>query len=278
MQRHPHGLTERILGRALARYQKTVDQLPTHPSLSTTVLEVAIRDGVGLAAVASLGDEADPRILQGLRASARAGGALYAGLSASAPVSVSLDGSSLREVGPFDADDNTNPISWRRAFFSAICAGDHRALAHLRGADLAGIRRSPTTSGPFAYAQIEALIGLDAPGARERLLAALKLADPEAVEPGYRDFVLDVVCHELELFFRVLAGDAAAFDTALAKAVAGHRRYYGRGEPARTPLGQLALGPLAAVCLARGRGMEVTVRSGYLPPSVSGRNFSGLWP
>ena len=56
---------------------------------------------------------------------------------------------------------------------------------------------------------------------------------------------------------------------ALALAVARHRAYWAaQDEDADRFDGLLALGPLAQACLARDMGLEVGVRSDYLPRSV----------
>lgn len=270
LSRHAHGLSDRILGRQVARHERTVSAFAGLESLAPMALYTVISDGVGLAALASLSDVTDLRILDGLRTSARAGAALFTALGASRPVEVDIGGSARRTIQPIASDSTASPRTWRWAFFAAVCTGDRHAGSRIAAADVAAIRQSPTSADEYAYLEIEALAAFYRGDANtpERLLAALRAADPKSVDAGQRNFVLDVANYELELFYRLGKGDAEAFNQTLAKALRGHKHYWGKGQRARDPMGQLAFGPLAAACMASDRGITVTVESDYVPRAI----------
>ncbi len=265
MRRHAPKLNQQRIQSAIMIREKGLAAGLSKEDLGAGSLASIVQLGVGLAQYASSADPADERIATGLAAAARAGSAMFAALGAAEPRDLLLYDGRTRRIPALAPSSSTAPMAWLRAFHAATCVGDIYALDRLAGADIALIRDSPTTTDEFGYLHIDALCGYhrrdaDTP---ERLLAALKATDPDAVDPRLRNYVLDIATPQMELLFRLLKKDEAAFNQTLVMALEQHGKYYRRDQA--PVLGQLALGPLALSCAAHDAGLAVTVESNYIP-------------
>ena len=70
----------------------------------------------------------------------------------------------------------------------------------------------------------------------------------------------------IELCRRIVHSDYNGFQATLIQALQFHGMYWSHDAESRNaPMGALALGPLAMACLAHDHGVDITVRSDYLP-------------
>ena len=171
-----------------------------------------------------------------------------------------------------DALDPNEPVrlvDWRCGRRAAAAARHHEAIAVLASIQPHDLRDlSPAAPSWFASeaAALTATFRRDA-DASDWLVAAMRAADPDRVDPVSRDYVRLLVGAELELGLRVVERDGAGFGIALAQALGGHHHYYGQGDAKGGVHGQLALAPLAMACLARdlGVGLSIAITTDYVP-------------
>jgi hypothetical protein len=214
----------------------------------------------------------DPELVSALRTVAQAGAALFAlARSGGAPLDAPVgDDTAVRLEGRVSGSTAHAGV-WLNAWRSAMATRDAESLALLASTPLELVRASSTTADEFQYLLVDALrlltASADAPAA-ERLLDGLEATDPEAIRIADADWVLDLRVPEIDLLLRIVDGDAPGFAEALQKALDLHRRYWERGGRANDPEGLLALGPLAAACLALERRQPVEVSSPYIPARV----------
>lgn len=157
-------------------------------------------------------------------------------------------------------------VQWRYGILAAAATRNHaaiEALASVKALDLARIGRPVPTWFDSEAAALSATFRRES-AAGDLLAAAMRKADPDKVDPKSRNWILDIVAAELELAFRALQQDQAAFDSAMVHALVGHHHYYGT-ESTNDAQGQLALAPLAVACLARDLGVRTNVQSDYIP-------------
>lgn len=163
-----------------------------------------------------------------------------------------------------------SPITWRKAWYAAVVAGDE-----LCQAALAGVADSELsiTGGPWRHAL-----------AWKAALLAYR-TDPASALP----LVAEAVGYSAERYFRssaqfrahaaglavhpvleqVARGDADAFCAALLAALRAHQKWWGSRQNSHRPEGWIALGPLAMCRLAADRGLPIEVESSYLLPAVA---------
>jgi hypothetical protein len=268
--RHDHGMTDRIVQRNLARHQRTVAALGNAESRTSDQLGAAIRVGVSLAAFQSIVDPEDASVVQGLRVSARSGAGLFAAMGASADVELEYFSGKRYSIAPAPPSEWTNPMTWRQAFYSALAVRDSYSLDLLAAADVDLIRQSVTTANEFAYLHIEALQAYHrrAGDTAERINAALGAADPDVVDPEFKDYVLDIACREIELLFYRIKGEAEPFNEGLKAALESYKHYYTRGRNGEDAICLIALGPLGIACAAADAGIPIEIESEYIPRSV----------
>ncbi|UFS99185.1 immunity 49 family protein [Nocardia huaxiensis] len=132
---------------------------------------------------------------------------------------------------------------------------------------LARVRRFRRESEepPTGFAQaIRALVqGGDA---RDALRAALEA-------PGSGDYAQYVEQPRTRLLERLVAGDHAGFDSALAEALTRYSTFYSSGSRSDQFDGQLNFEVLGLACRAADQGFPITVESDYLPRRV----IEGAW-
>ncbi|MBZ0231458.1 MAG: immunity 49 family protein [Deltaproteobacteria bacterium] len=157
-------------------------------------------------------------------------------------------------------------VQWRWGMLAAAAARNHAAidaLASVRPEHLATVGRPAPSWFASEATALAATFRRDA-NAGDLLAAAMKAADPAKVPAQSKNWVLDIVAGELELAFRVVSNDAAAFDGMMSEALDRHHHYYGSDGKNDTQ-GQIALAPLAIACLARDLGLRTSVVSDYTP-------------
>jgi hypothetical protein len=270
IERHP--LTElEPLSESIGMWKESLDLALDAVRTRPDVLNQLARVAVEYAGYLQVGAPGSPELCRALRAGAQAEGALFAVASA-APGEVEVplgDGppARYRTQGPTDYSHAAN---WRQGFHLAVLVRDRETLDRLCRVPLDVLRASPTRTDEYAYLYVDALQGYwrseqDTPA---RLTRALEETEPAKVPIAGPDFVLDLIVPEMELLYRVMLGDAAAFNASLASALELYKKYWSHAKRAYAPEGQLAWGALAMASLAHEQGLAVTVESDYLPPRL----------
>jgi hypothetical protein len=248
-----------------ARVMKaTIGPARERPSFLSTLLNTA-REYAGALAVA---EPESPQLCAALRLGAQAAAALFAAASAgSGVVEAPLGDGPPARLPATGATDSTDFANWRSGFFMAAVCRDRRSLDTLGQTPMDVLRGSSTKGDECMYLFAHALQGLwrREPDTAKRVQAALEATDPTRLSISPEEFVLNVTVPELELVFRFLLGEAAAFNEALSFALERHKKYWGKGDRKRDTLGWLALGPLAMASFAHDAGRPVEVESDYLP-------------
>jgi hypothetical protein len=167
------------------------------------------------------------------------------------------------EVAPSDLRAGT----WLCGFFFAWASRDSESLALLS--------QFPTErfSDADAYRPelVRALVGalFNDPDTGDHLVHGMELADPERVKETSPLWLLDFHVPVFENTVPLLDRDEAAFERTLSKALNLRRSFFEkRGQPDPESGEFIATEPLGLACWARTLGMEVRVRSPYLPPSL----------
>ncbi|HXV94654.1 MAG TPA: immunity 49 family protein [Pseudonocardia sp.] len=177
---------------------------------------------------------------------------------------------------PSGVTSYSSGISWLQGFYLAAACREVHLLDTLAAVPVEVLRRSSTRSDDYLYLHVEALQGFHRgdPDTPRRVLAAMEATDPARVRFGTVDAALNLAVPELDLLWRLIDRDTAAFDAALGTAVERHRHHWGTGHLAGDPHGFLAPGPVGLAAIAHDAGMSVTVRSGYVPDRLLRGRFS----
>ncbi|MFD0200234.1 MULTISPECIES: immunity 49 family protein [Saccharothrix] len=162
--------------------------------------------------------------------------------------------------------------NWLTTLWLAIVAREQDVLDRLTAFPLDVLRASgPQPEYLFDMVEVFQRFFRREDGVGQSLGAALTNSKPEALTGGEERETADLLRFpQLTLFHYVLKPDAGAeFDNALAEALQAHGTYWSRTEERRaSPLGYLALGPLALSRIAQDAGITITVVSDYLPSAL----------
>ncbi|MEU4807154.1 immunity 49 family protein [Actinosynnema sp. NPDC023587] len=208
-----------------------------------------------------------------LRAALDAGAAVFtvAAADRGALVPVRMGGRAVTTSG-------TGPVyystaeNWLTTLWLAVVARDREVLERLTAFPPDLLRASGSEPG-YLYDTVRAfqLFFRREDGVGPALGAALAGSKPEALTDDDEREVADLLRFpQLTLFHYVLKDDAATeFNDALAEALRAHEAYWSKTEERRaSPIGYLALGPLALATIAQDAGIAITVTSDYLPPAL----------
>jgi hypothetical protein len=207
-----------------------------------------------------------PELCRALRVGARAAAAIFTAAVGSGNVEIDLGEAKGRmpATGPTDA---THPGNWRIGWWLAQITGDRRAIDLLKAVPIDVLRKSSSRGDECQYLFVEALQAFEKRAAdwSSKLRAAVDATDPATVKISDEEFVLNILVPEMQLLFRLSAGELAPFDEALLFALERHKKYWSKTSRKHDPDGYLALGPLALASLAHEAGMPMEVKSDYLP-------------
>ena len=101
----------------------------------------------------------------------------------------------------------------------------------------------------------------------------MKATDPAQIKVGTVDAALNLEVLEIDLLWRLLENDGAAFNQALVKALEFHKKHWDKKKFKNVSRGFLALGPLALASIAYERGINIEVESDYIPEYIVQREF-----
>jgi len=98
---------------------------------------------------------------------------------------------------------------------------------------------------------------------------ALRSNDPATLPASRGDWVLDVSVPALGMLYRIVEGREGAFNEDLDKALGIYNRYCARSpERSNDPSHMIALLPLALACRAYDIGIDIFVKSDYIPQFI----------
>jgi len=220
----------------------------------------------------------DPGIAADLERVACLGAALFGALAAGEgqQIEAPLPGSDdVVKVTGVAADSRIGHATyWRDALLAALAVRNERAVTLLAEVPVALLRQLTPAISDWTLLEYEALqaLALRRSDAAQLLTAAARAADPDTVDEFSRDWVLDIVTPELQLGFRALDNDQAAYDSWMLVAIKCHHHYY-QSDAAlkKQPMSQLALAPLAMACVAHDLGIHTNVTTDYLPSDIIDR-------
>lgn len=176
-----------------------------------------------------------------------------------------LDGDQ-RLVGDVPADFLRSGY-WLSGFWFAFATFDAESLALLAQGPADEIAEWEAYDRPLvgAYQSLFAR----APGTGDRILEALRLADPDKVTRTDPDSVLDIVVPEIECLVALADRDAARFEAAVRKKLELARDYHIRNHRDGTGgAGNLSGDALGLLAWARALGIDVEVDSPYVPRTL----------
>jgi hypothetical protein len=271
IERHPPADAPETLPEMVGMWKESLDISLNGARKRPEVLNQLVLVAMEYAGYLQLSAPDSAELCQALRTGAQAVRALFAVASAGpGEVETPLgEGppARLRALGPTDV---SHALNWRKGFYLAVLVRERETLDLLCRVPGDALRASPTRTDAYAYLFVDALQGYwrseqDTPA---RLTRALEETEPARLVIADPDFVLDLIVPEMELLYRVMRGDAAAFNASLATALERHKKYWSHAKRSFAPEGHLAWGPLAMASLAHEQGLAVTVESDYLPPRL----------
>lgn len=163
------------------------------------------------------------------------------------------------------------PRDWLTTLWLAIAARDEQALQLLAAVPAETLR---TESVPLEYlhdmVRMFQLFLRREPGVDMALNAALRNSAPSQLPEGIREYAMRISFPQMTLFHYLFQEDAEQqFNDALAEALRLHNTYWtADAERHDSPLGYLALGPLALAIVARDTGTTIEVESEYMPANL----------
>lgn len=256
------------------RYEGTLSRMPIfvvgarrNPS-NLTLLASNAED---VAAGSAILTPDSPEVLTYLRLAAQAHAALFAVAAAGgAAVEVPLGEDSAVLYETRVDTSIVHASRWIHGFYLAALCRDERSLDFLCATPAEVLHQGPTRSPEYRDHMVEALRGFHtgAEDTSKRILKAMEATDPDRDDIAKPDWVLHIDVPALELLFHVNSRDLD-FAPALEKALALHKKYWGKSEGQRRNWdGYLAIAPMAMAALAHDRGIPFDVSSDYLPTSL----------
>lgn len=181
----------------------------------------------------------------------------------------------LRATGP---QQYVTPGTWLTAFYLAVVCRERERITALCQVPLSLLRDNDAQFDAFEYAWIDALqtYWLGGDGFGERLVAAIDGTDSAVA--SHPEAAGKLMYPPMEMFHRVVRGDPAGLNRALAAALEWHKEYWTEeGREARVS-GLVALAPLAVACFAQNEGIPIEIESEYLPATLLAGNWCGEFP
>jgi hypothetical protein len=232
-------------------------------------IESAIRIAGALAVLDPGADE----LCTALRmASATSAGLFRLMLSAKGESSISFGDGRRAMVRNTGVTSETHVGTWHTGFYLACIVRDAAALDELARTPVDALRRSSTTADDCMFLWVEALQAWhkDEAGAVAKLQAAIDATDIEEHEIEFEDYVLNMLVPQMQLLFRLITHEVGPFNESLQFALERHKKYWSSAKQKRSPMGFLALAPLAFASLAHDAGLAIEVESDYLPGHLVG--------
>jgi hypothetical protein len=215
-------------------------------------------------------DPDSPEIWGALRIGSQAAAAIFA-LAAKRSGTVDV----MLGAGPPVALPSTGPTpaaharAWREGFLLACLSRNPGALDVLSHTPQSLLKRKGGSEEVHVrYPVLMQGLWLRADDVPQRIVALLDATKPGKLHGAAEEFALCVLVPEVELLYRFLLEDRAAFAESLTWALERHRAYYSAAPRAADPAGFLALGPAVMCAIAHDSGWPVRVASPYVPPHL----------
>ena len=176
---------------------------------------------------------------------------------------------------PAGVNSYSSGISWLHGFYLGVACRETHLNDNLAEIPVAILKQSSTRSDEYLYLQIEALQSFwkGAADTPQRVIEAMKATDPELVKVGTVDYALNIAVPEIDLLFRLLENDSAAFNKSLIKALECHKKHWSKKDMKNRPIGFIAIGILGLVSIAYERGITIDVESDYIPKYIFQGDF-----
>lgn len=167
-------------------------------------------------------------------------------------------------VGP---NSTAHASRWLHAFYLTLIWWQPTLIDHvLMTIKPETLNASSTKSPAYRYLEVDAAKALwqQHPDAAEKILAAMEAMDQ--VSAIDKEFVAYIAMHECGMMSMIALHDEEGFNREVELALESHVKFYKQGETRRNaPEAWLCLPALGLSALAIKRGMNVHVRSAYLP-------------
>jgi len=269
--RHTCGLSYSRLDDEIEYFHERIARGPRKNPSKARTRAAAIGHGIELAGMLSIKDPADPGIVDALRVTSRAGVALFAPLGAEADVEVEFWEGTVRSLSPLKPSSSTHSAEWLKGCLAAIALRDQYALRIYAETPLE-MTKEITSDAELYVLDIAVAVQAYQRGDQETpslIAKALRSNDPDKLPPIYHDWVLDITVPMLAMLYRIVERREGAFNEELEKALVRHRHYYTQSKDrSNDPSGMIALRPLALACLAYDAGIDIFVKSDYIPQVI----------
>ncbi|MER5779351.1 immunity 49 family protein [Streptomyces sp. NPDC002039] len=168
--------------------------------------------------------------------------------------------------------------NWLGAFYYAVICRDRERVTELCAIPMDRLRAAGAMHDEYLYHWVGALQAYwtnRQADMVEELTLAFRQSHPDAVRIAPRDWLQQLSCPPINLFYRFVKRDHDGFDTALIQALEQHRKYWDQEDRDFHVTGLWAIGPLAMACLAFDAGFPIDVVSDYLPVQLLNRSRVG---
>jgi hypothetical protein len=244
--------------------------------LDPIALDLLISRGYTYACATAAVEPTSPEIWRGLKLAAEGAAAMFTAAAGTGDVEMRLGDAAPGRVQATGPTGGASIVNWLHGYHFAVICRDERSLGVLAATPLDIIRRSTTKADECVYLYIGALQAWlkREPGVGEMLLAAVEATDPVRLGISSEEYILNILVPEMEVVYRLMLGDAPAFNETLVFALERHKKYWSKGTRKMDPSGYISLGLLAAAAQAHDDGLALDVVSDYLPPMlVAGMNM-----
>ncbi|MFI6944203.1 immunity 49 family protein [Streptomyces sp. NPDC050418] len=171
--------------------------------------------------------------------------------------------------------------SWLSAFYLAAICREQDRMTQLCHVPIEGMRALPSETDEVTYLWIDTLqtYWLQRPGLVEKLTATFEASTPTAAHTLPRDLLQGIIYPPINLFYRLITRDHAAFNTGLEEALRLHKTYWTLTDDRRQDIdGAIALAPLAMAGWAFDGDFPLKVESEYLPKHLLQHSWLGEYP
>ncbi|WP_433871747.1 immunity 49 family protein [Saccharopolyspora sp. CA-218241] len=171
----------------------------------------------------------------------------------------------------------STPNNWLTALWLAMITRDFARLRMLAAVDESIFQPSRSDYDTYIYSWINTLQAYFSDQAEQvapNFEATSRLLAPEHTEKSSATKLRLTTGPQLLLFLELASANEDGFNEALGESLESHREFWSPdASEQRSPVGYIALAPLAMACVAHDSGMNVQVESDYLPVNL----LTGYW-
>ncbi|MGP3991824.1 immunity 49 family protein [Streptomyces sp. 3N207] len=163
---------------------------------------------------------------------------------------------------------------WLTSLWLSIVLRNAAGIARLTSTPISALRESGTRYDirydEFQYSWIDSLQKFFRRDAEleASFVETMEGTAPHRTTEVSEEVLLDLLYPPIEIFYHVLRRDTDQFNESLQRALHAHKRYWSTPDRRTTSYGMIALAPLAVTVLAKQSGMNIEVKSEYLPRNL----------